>query len=356
MSAPTITTLAPALGVTTGGTTVTVTGTGFFNGGSVGAVSAVLFGATSAASFTVVSDTQLTAVTQAGTGTVGLSVTTPGGTGTLASAFAFIGAAGSGYDGYRSTYTQGYGLQTTDGSVQNDQRRSRAMLSIIATGPDNIRTAAQATSAAFLPSSHPADGGLQAQSITSRMIGNGQVLLHGHYGPKQWLGIHTSRGHADIKWYLDVSSPVPYVSSTNVAITGSQNWRVYRTTYRNFHYRQRLYSATPPSDFSAYDGYINTDSFALKSCGVTFLTAAAGTLRFFAGCPQQTIAGNSTIWIQEYIFSHRADTWCESQPAFNQANPTTSLMFSGVAFGTALSSFPMFPIGLSFWTPNIWTP
>ncbi|WP_328545751.1 IPT/TIG domain-containing protein [Streptomyces platensis] len=71
---PALTSLTPTSGPTTGGTTVTLTGTG------LATVGAVRFGATPAASFTVVSDTHITAVAPAGTGTVQVTVTTPGGT------------------------------------------------------------------------------------------------------------------------------------------------------------------------------------------------------------------------------------------------------------------------------------
>ncbi len=56
------------------GTVVTITGTGFT------AATGVSFGATSASSFTIVSDTQITATAPAGTGTVDITVTSPGGT------------------------------------------------------------------------------------------------------------------------------------------------------------------------------------------------------------------------------------------------------------------------------------
>ncbi|MFJ5801520.1 IPT/TIG domain-containing protein [Streptomyces decoyicus] len=71
---PTLTSVTPTSGPTAGGTTVTLTGTG------LATASAVRFGATPAASFTVVSDTHITAVAPAGTGTVPVTVTTPGGT------------------------------------------------------------------------------------------------------------------------------------------------------------------------------------------------------------------------------------------------------------------------------------
>jgi len=74
-AAPTLTSVTPSSGSASGGTTVTLVGTGF-----TGATS-VKFGATPATSFTVNSATQITAVTPAGTpGVVPVTVTTSGGT------------------------------------------------------------------------------------------------------------------------------------------------------------------------------------------------------------------------------------------------------------------------------------
>src|SRR5208283_5058435 len=70
---PTVTGVTPAAGPVAGGTTVTVTGTGFVTGATVD------FGLTGASSVTVVSGTSITAVSPAGTGTVDVTVTTPGG-------------------------------------------------------------------------------------------------------------------------------------------------------------------------------------------------------------------------------------------------------------------------------------
>lgn len=73
-AAPTVTALAPASGPAEGGTSVTITGTGFTDATSV------KFGATNATSFTVVSSTQITAVSPAGAiGTVNVTVTNPNG-------------------------------------------------------------------------------------------------------------------------------------------------------------------------------------------------------------------------------------------------------------------------------------
>lgn len=66
--------ISPNQGSTGGGTLVTITGTNLSN------TSAVMFGNKSATSVTNVSPTQVTAVSPSGTGTVGVTVTTPGGT------------------------------------------------------------------------------------------------------------------------------------------------------------------------------------------------------------------------------------------------------------------------------------
>ncbi len=69
-----VTGVSPPSGVEAGGTTVTVSGSGFTG------ASGVSFGATPATSFTVESDGVLTAVAPAGTGVVDVQVTTPAGT------------------------------------------------------------------------------------------------------------------------------------------------------------------------------------------------------------------------------------------------------------------------------------
>ncbi|MGW5332789.1 IPT/TIG domain-containing protein [Streptomyces bauhiniae] len=71
---PTLQSGDPVQGPTAGGTVVTLNGTNLLNAG------AVLFGATNATSFTVVSATQITASAPPGTGSVPITVVTPGGT------------------------------------------------------------------------------------------------------------------------------------------------------------------------------------------------------------------------------------------------------------------------------------
>lgn len=69
---PTLTGLSPTSGPTTGGNTVTITGTSFLSSNTT-----VFFGATQATNVVVVSDTTITVTAPPGTGTVDVTVVTP---------------------------------------------------------------------------------------------------------------------------------------------------------------------------------------------------------------------------------------------------------------------------------------
>ncbi|MFF1907527.1 IPT/TIG domain-containing protein, partial [Kitasatospora sp. NPDC058218] len=71
---PTLTSTVPNQGPLSGGNTVTLTGT------NLTTTTAVKFGASAATSFTIASDSVITAVSPSGSGTVQVTATTPGGT------------------------------------------------------------------------------------------------------------------------------------------------------------------------------------------------------------------------------------------------------------------------------------
>ncbi len=101
---PAVTSISPSSGPEAGGTSVTITGT------DLAGASAVKFGVTDAASYTVNGDTQITATAPAGTGTVHITVTTAGGTSTESANDQFTY-----YDATAPAVT----LTTTAGSVTN---------------------------------------------------------------------------------------------------------------------------------------------------------------------------------------------------------------------------------------------
>jgi hypothetical protein len=83
VAAPTVASLSPTFGSSCGGTSVTITGT------DLSGAASVAFDENPATRFTVDSDTQVTAVSPAGSGTVDVRVTTVGGTSATSSADRF---------------------------------------------------------------------------------------------------------------------------------------------------------------------------------------------------------------------------------------------------------------------------
>jgi len=78
LGVPTVISLSPSSGPSSGGTLVTITGNNFIDLGS----QPVLFGSSAATSFTLISPTEITAISPTGSPgtTVDVTVTTPGGT------------------------------------------------------------------------------------------------------------------------------------------------------------------------------------------------------------------------------------------------------------------------------------
>jgi hypothetical protein len=87
IATPTITGISPASGPDTGGTHLTITGTGFSS------VTGVSFGRAPASNFNIVSDTQIIATSPGGSGTVDVTITSPGGTSATGSNDQFTYAA-----------------------------------------------------------------------------------------------------------------------------------------------------------------------------------------------------------------------------------------------------------------------
>jgi hypothetical protein len=84
--APRVLSVGPAIGRTSGGSPVTIIGSGFTG------ATAVKFGSADASSFSVESDSLITAVAPSGSGTVDVTVTTPGGTSAKGPHNMFVGS------------------------------------------------------------------------------------------------------------------------------------------------------------------------------------------------------------------------------------------------------------------------
>ena len=122
-SGPSVTSVSPNSGPVTGGTTVTLLGSGFQSGASV------TFGGIAAASVTLVSSTEIQAVSPVSpAGTVSIAVTnTDSQSATLASAFTYFHTVGLGWTGSTSTVS-GYNVYRSSTSGGPYSRLNSSLL------------------------------------------------------------------------------------------------------------------------------------------------------------------------------------------------------------------------------------
>jgi hypothetical protein len=111
---PVVSAVAPASGSLGGGTVVTISGTAFTG------TTLVDFGTLAASSFTIDSDTQITAVSPAGAGTVNVTVTTPGGKSAVSSADQFTYKVNDSIAGLCASGAWWAALSSAGGSVNQN--------------------------------------------------------------------------------------------------------------------------------------------------------------------------------------------------------------------------------------------
>ena len=167
ISPPTVAALSPNYGSASGGTSVTISGTNFIN------VEVVDFGATAATNVTVVSSTQITCTSPAGTvGPANVTVTTASGISTTASSDEFTYVSPGGF-----IVTNTSNSATVSGSLpwavaQADTATSNATITFDAA---DFPTATTITLAGMLTLSNT------AHSITIDGSGAGPIIISGNY-------------------------------------------------------------------------------------------------------------------------------------------------------------------------------
>ncbi|MEE1771271.1 IPT/TIG domain-containing protein [Streptomyces sp. JV185] len=226
--------ISPNQGSTGGGTTVTITGT------NLSGTTAVLFGTKPATNVTNVSPTQVTAVSPSGTGTVGVTVTTPGGTSNPVPFF-YVGApfksglsASSGPTAGGNTITiSGTGLSTATGvsfgantvtpTVLSDSQLSAVVPAGAAAGPVGVSvTTAGGTNnglsytyidaptvTTVTPTSGPTSGGTAVTITGTNLTSTSQVTFGGVAAPFSVIDATT----------VSAVAPPGTVGAVDVAVT-----------------------------------------------------------------------------------------------------------------------------------------
>lgn len=195
MPPPVVSAVNPDQGSTSGGTVVTVTGVGF-----TGAF-LVRFGTKPAASFTVNSDTQITAVTPSGTGTVNVIVTSDQGNSTQQVPFTYVSAS-----------------QPTVTSVQPSQ------------GPTVGGTSVTLTGANFTGATAVRFDGVNAPSFTVNSATRITTVTPAHPAGAAPVTVTTPGGTSNPSTYIYLSQPTltsltpaqgPAGSGTVVTLSGT---------------------------------------------------------------------------------------------------------------------------------------
>jgi hypothetical protein len=247
--APTVTSITPTSGPSTGGTAVSVTGTGFASGDTVS------FGSTGATGVTVASATSLSATAPAGTGTVNVTVSGPGGT-----------SATSGADQYSYTTQSGPPAISAVGSMADNQGTGVSSLSVSPKTAGDALVLLVKISAASATVSSVSGGGASWAKVSSYEDSSSHDL-------EVWLGTVSTTGSSKISVTYSTS-----VSSDSIELIAQE-------------FTAGLGSASVwAKDVAA--GQSNASSASIASPSLS--AASAGELYVsYSRCPGQVLAGST---------------------------------------------------------------
>lgn len=215
ISAPTVTSVLPSIGPSTGGTSVTITGTGFYD------VSGVTFAGVAATSYTVNSPTSITAVTPAGTeGTASVNVTTAYGTNANNTLYTY-GTAADPYWGNVVLLIQG---DYADGTTTIVDSSSFAKPTTIV----GTVTNSTAVTPPFGTSSVRSLGTASVRNYLQYADSEDWYFANGNFTVEMWFRVATFNGSQNVFWaQLDSQGFAPIrleVSSSEIRARLRDDW------------------------------------------------------------------------------------------------------------------------------------
>jgi PKD repeat protein len=218
---PAVTSISPNSGPSTGGTTITIHGSGFSNGAGSSNVNYVMFGSTQSTSNTFISDTEITATSPAeSAGTVNIAVTTPVGTSSSSSSSQFT------YSATASSPT------ITSISPNSGPMNGGTSVTIYGSGFSNGAGSSNVNYVMF--------GGTQATSNT--FISDSEIIATSPAGSAGTVniavttpvGISSSTSGSQFTYYAASSTPTLYtISPTSGPVNGGTSVAIYGSGFSN---------------------------------------------------------------------------------------------------------------------------
>ena len=315
--APTVTSISPTSGPTSGGTTVTITGTNFSG------ATAVTFGGTAASGFTVNSNTQITATAPAqAAGTIDVRVTTGGGTSATSAADQFT-----------------YVSAPTVTSVSPTAGPTAGGTSVVITGT-NLSGATAVTFGATAAPGFTVNSATQITATAPAGTGTVDVRI-------TTVGGTSATSAADQFTYVPAPtvtsiSPTsgPQAGGTTVTLTGTNLGGATAVTFGATAATGFTVNSATQITATAPAGSAGTVDVRVTTTGGTSATGAAGQFTYVAiTVTPATLAGTPKVGV----------SFSETLTASGGATPYTFAMAGGSTLPTGLS---LSPAGVISGTPT----
>jgi large repetitive protein len=348
---PSISGLAPTTGPESGGTVVVITGTGFTG------ASAVSFGGTAAASYTVDSPTQISALSPAGTGTVTVDVTTVGGSAVSSGTFTYVAAGGGGGGGGLGG---GLGGSGGGGGGSGDP----ASLSVSRIGGADRDATANLISQAMYPTAHTAHVVILARddvfadalagSPMSKVFGGPVLLTPSHsLGASAQAGIVRVLNPGDTVYILGgpaaisdgVLAQINALGFATVRIGGTDRYdtaALIAAKLSTSEVISKVYLATGinfPDALAAASAAGSTNGVILLTADGVMPSATSGWLTAHAALPLLAVGGQAATAAPGAVAMAGADRYATATAVATATYPapTGLLLATGVNFPDALA-------------------